>query len=243
MRKKGFTLIELLVVIAIIALLLSIILPSLKKVKEVSRRTVCQINLRSIYTAWAMYAEDYDDKVSDPRGSTKDTTDPLVEWKGYEYNRWCRKWYLRLYDYMETPEVYVCPAWRKKDGEDYIAYAVGEDTYYVTYTGNEYVLSFWHPEKNTTYDWKQTELVHKAVANNPVSLLFADGIYEVNGWGDWMPRDTENLTLAGRADYRHGGQANFLAADGRVGYLDMEDVYSWPKEEQRFQGFRPSKLK
>ena len=51
---KGFTLIELLVVIAIIALLVSILLPSLTKAKELARRAVCGVNLHSIGLAMAM---------------------------------------------------------------------------------------------------------------------------------------------------------------------------------------------
>lgn len=49
MRKlKAFTLIELLVVVAIIALLLSIMMPSLREVRRLSKRTVCQKNLEQI---------------------------------------------------------------------------------------------------------------------------------------------------------------------------------------------------
>ncbi len=59
-KKRGFTLIELLVVIAIIALLMSILLPSLTKVKEMAKNVVCKSNLRNWMYAWAMYVESND---------------------------------------------------------------------------------------------------------------------------------------------------------------------------------------
>ena len=60
-RIKGFTLIELLVVISIIALLLSIMMPSLSRAKELARRTVCASDQKSIGTAIMVYANKNND--------------------------------------------------------------------------------------------------------------------------------------------------------------------------------------
>jgi prepilin-type N-terminal cleavage/methylation domain-containing protein/prepilin-type processing-associated H-X9-DG protein len=62
MRRNGFTLIELLVVIAIIALLLSILVPSLAAVKELATVANCLSNQKNITAAFLMYTGDNDDK-------------------------------------------------------------------------------------------------------------------------------------------------------------------------------------
>lgn len=55
-KTRGFTLIELLVVVAIIALLISILLPSLARARELSKRTVCAANLKGTGNGFATYA-------------------------------------------------------------------------------------------------------------------------------------------------------------------------------------------
>lgn len=56
--KKGFTLVELLVVIAIIALLMSILMPALARVRNQAKMVLCQSNLRQLATAFDMYTGD-----------------------------------------------------------------------------------------------------------------------------------------------------------------------------------------
>jgi prepilin-type N-terminal cleavage/methylation domain-containing protein len=58
MKRKGFTLIELLVVIAIIALLMSILMPALNKVRQLAARIVCGSNCKAIGTAMTIYSND-----------------------------------------------------------------------------------------------------------------------------------------------------------------------------------------
>jgi len=60
-RRRGFTLIELLVVIAIIALLVSLLMPSLKQAKELARAALCQAHVRLIGVAIPQYLADFGD--------------------------------------------------------------------------------------------------------------------------------------------------------------------------------------
>jgi len=59
--RKGFTLVELLVVVSIIALLISILLPTLSRAKEITKQMICSTHLSGIGKAWALYQSENND--------------------------------------------------------------------------------------------------------------------------------------------------------------------------------------
>lgn len=96
-RKKGFTLIELLVVIAIIALLLSIVVPSLNKARDHARRITCMSNLRQSGMALRIYAEENNNKLP-PSASS---------WWPWDISYWTTDLIMAS---GSSPDVFYCPS-------------------------------------------------------------------------------------------------------------------------------------
>ena len=99
-RGHGFTLIELLVVIAVIAVLAALLLPAVSRAKESARAANCVSNIRQLGLASIAYSLDQDGHLP-----------------------WFRNWLYtkpgdltsgRLYPYLNSKPVYLCPTDRLK---------------------------------------------------------------------------------------------------------------------------------
>jgi prepilin-type processing-associated H-X9-DG protein len=80
-RRAAFTLTELLTVIGLIALLISLFLPVLSKVRSAAGATACLSNLRQMGNAWTMYSSENHGRFMHYVWHTPAT--PEVAWYGY----------------------------------------------------------------------------------------------------------------------------------------------------------------
>lgn len=103
MRNKAFTLIELLVVVAIIALLMSVLLPSLANAREQAKKVKCMSNLRQLGAAIFMYAQEYNGTMPICKASwQRGYSGPAFDW-------WDNPFNVRLLPYLNIVDPRTLP--------------------------------------------------------------------------------------------------------------------------------------
>jgi len=212
--RRGFTLVELLVVIAIIALLLSILMPSLRKAKSSAMRLRCTHNLKQIDIAMHLYLNANDNTYP----CAQDPLPPrlLGEDKSGGYWLWMgRGWRSFVEPHLggnidaNNPSVLFCP-------QDHAAKEKYESTSYA------YSMAFYHsPEQidamsspADTYKNPQPSVPQRSsnVAKPAGKILIGEWlsnhspIDEDGGWWCWE------------------GSRNFLFADGQIRFLPAEQI-------------------
>ena len=174
--RNGFTLIELLVVIAIIALLMSILMPSLSKVREQAKATMCVMNLKQWGTIVNLYTGAND-------GSFHGEHDGYNSWM-YDYGK----------DYDNQGKIRCCPSAVKPMSEGgkhpFAAWGILGESWghamagqYGSYGSNSYIENW--PVDNPNYEyfkpsgyWKTPYV--KGASNIPMFL----GAGWLNGYVD-----------------------------------------------------------
>ena len=222
---RGFTLIELLVVIAIIALLMSILMPALARVRRQAKAAICLSNLKQWGTIFAMYTNAHDGYFS------SDSGDPPATW-------------MRAVRPYQIPSggITCCPMATKPVSEGtrmgaFSAWGIYSHTNryhekgeYGSYGINSYVYNMRrpssYPERDPDY-WRRADV--KGAAIIP---LFLDALW-VDGWPNHTdePPDFEGdhwSTAGGMKRFcinRHNGFSNVLFLDFAVKKVGLKQLW------------------
>lgn len=107
LRKKTFTLIELLVVVAIIAILLSLLLPSLQKARRLTVQAACLSNTAQQYQAYSFYAKNNKNKLPVLWGK------PTLVFTGYFFSSTHALPNMKtmMKEYVSSFEIWNCPSY------------------------------------------------------------------------------------------------------------------------------------
>jgi prepilin-type processing-associated H-X9-DG protein/prepilin-type N-terminal cleavage/methylation domain-containing protein len=202
----GFTLVELLVVIGIIALLISILLPSLNRARAAAREVQCLSNMRQVGLAILTYA-----------GANKQTL-PLIaeDWFIVPYVNTSTHWGTLLLNgnYLATDDVFYCPDHELPARN----HPTLNDQEYATYWGQfSYGMNL-----ACSYDWAVNNYSANKltdVRNSGEKILLVEGVYSEalrnEGYSYVYPWYGSN---PGTAWPRHGKleKANVLWFDGHA---------------------------
>ena len=253
--KKAFTLIELLVVIAIIALLLSIVIPSVAKAKDYAKRTICMNGLRQTGLGLRLYAEDNDghvmpnydvgsEKVADPPSFMPDPYNSYMVYlpgkmkaDGVSY----KPFHLAvLYDlgYIEIPEIFYCPAQPRAT----VGYSM--PFYYDFYVGKGNVSDYHSSSPSGAYSWGEKIPIAVDHTNPRVRTSFNYWVYgksrldKISGYKAIVFDNIQEWEVVphrkGRGvDSRPQG-LSALYVDGHVNFCNDSEIFDdqyWPRQD------------
>lgn len=216
-KAGAFTLIELLVVVAIISLLVSILLPSLTKAKELAKRVVCQSNQKQTGTYFALFAQDNEDYVAALR---MDSNWPNAGAQWYDFLGGMFPDMGRTT--ITTNKVTICPAY-----DAIITEPRGVDIIPITNYGQPNTLAWgFYAQKwpSPTYaEWG--EPYKFTTIQNPAEKVI---LTELSPIASYSPQIV--AALSGSLIYRdeiakvHNEGTNSLFGDLHVEWLDWEDL-------------------
>jgi len=241
MSRKGFTLIELLVVIAIIALLLSVIMPSLGLAKKRAQFIICKTNLKNYGVAGAMYLQNNNECFPNSYtwlhadGESGAQIDPCA-WHDRTYKADGIMW-----PYLEANDVHMCPAfyrWAKIVGCNSPSHNnnILVDPQY-SYSMNSYLgygKWFFEAKIKKISEIKRPADVLYFSEENLWTVPDRSWTYLNNNNLHMRPFGSSNLKFLynniatyhkARGNDRNSGIANIAFADGHVGAGSNEDGY------------------
>jgi prepilin-type N-terminal cleavage/methylation domain-containing protein len=228
-RQRAFTLVELLVVIGIIALLISILMPTLGRVRDQANRVKCMSNMRSIINALVMYTNE--NKLSLPGnnwGGNYKTSPADVNgtpgwlydnpaWNGWTPSASDPDWsYLEkgsLYKYLQNHEVYKCPLHTTKE-------FVGATEKFTSYLMNGSACDFTirPPYKITKFKVMDILFWESGETNSGI-YTFNDGSSSPDEW--LTMRHGGGVRRAGKV-YGNGG-ASIACIDGHAEWFPYKE--------------------
>jgi prepilin-type N-terminal cleavage/methylation domain-containing protein len=219
--RRGFTLIELLVVIAIIAILASMLLPTLGKAKERSNRTVCRNNLRQWCLGVTMYAEDNEEKY--PR-SHLPTGNPAPYWIDLGFRD------VMHVKYRVPRDQFYCPSNKAWNRDDFWKWPSQNEAV----MGAFYLAAEPDYENNPSLQRLSTErpiLPKKTSDRAAFPVLFADMNRKLEG--SWLRPGDPNPLSRGVNHFNRAGNApegsNHGYTDGHVTWVRGALFTKFPK--------------
>jgi prepilin-type N-terminal cleavage/methylation domain-containing protein/prepilin-type processing-associated H-X9-DG protein len=187
-RKAAFTLIELLVVIAIIAILASMLLPSLSRAKQEAVRIDCVNNIKQLDLAMQMYGDDSASLLPMPHGT--------VPWGASNPPPWTQL----LAEYYKNTNILSCPSLCRLFAKSPYNYFMGARAAYVS-----------AGDQSASVSMKSVGFPSQYILSGDCNYPFETGDADPDNYSQDTLFDTRYLPSPG-----HNGSVNVCFADGHV---------------------------